>query len=178
MKKTLKLMVFAMLAFGMMACSEKQLTIEDMEEAQASLFNENQTMNLEIAPKVAKQYCRFVKQNPNDPNAPALLFHAIEINVALQEPDKCIEIGDQLMKQYPESIWAPRTLFCLANYVYDEQLHDLDKARETYERLISDYPNSDLVEAAQKSIEYLGMSPDQILERIMVSQMEVEDSEL
>ena len=117
MKKTLKLMLFALLAFCMTACGEKQLTLDDMREAQDSLFNEDQSMNLEVAPDVAEKYCRFVKQNPDDPNSPALLFHAIEIHVVLQNTDKCIEIGDQLLEQYPESSWAPRTLFCLANYV-------------------------------------------------------------
>lgn len=179
MKNTLKLTIAILLAFSMFACNEKKLTLDDMREAEASLMGDDWTMNMDVAPKVAKKYCKFVEQNPNDSTASTWLFHAMEINVMLEEIDKSIELGNKLIEQYPESKWAPRTLFFMANYIYDERLHDLDKARATYEQLISDYPNSDLVDDAQQSIKFLGLTPEEILSIISLSQMEeMEEEEL
>ena len=172
MKQSLKLLAFALLAFGMLACGEKKLTQEDLKAAEATLFNEDKTVNEETAPMVAEKYCQFVKQNPNDSTASRWLYHAMEINVLLKNADKSAEICNQLTTDYPDSQWAPMSLFLLASYVYDDQLNDTAQAHATFQKLIDTYPDSELVDDAQKSIEYLGLTPEEIMARIMMSQME------
>lgn len=180
MKYTLKLMLFAVLAFGLFACGgdPKKLTRDDVKKAETSLFNDDKSMNLEAAPKVAETYCEFVKQNPDDEDAPMWLYHAMEINVQLKNSDKSIALGKQLVEQYPESSWAPMSLFLAASFVYDDQLNDTAQAHATYQKLIDDYPNSALVDDAQKSIEYLGLTPEEIMTLIMMSQFEEEEEDL
>ena len=177
MKKTLKLMTFAVLAFGMLACggNEKKLTLEDLREAQSTLFNSNGWLNEEEAPKIAKKYCQYVEQNPDDTASAKWLFHAMEINVMTKNVDKSIELGNQLLKQFPQTKWAPETLLMLGYYIYDDQLKDTAQAHVLYQRLIDDYPDSDLVDDAQKSIEYLGMSPEEIMMLLQMSHMEEEE---
>ncbi len=180
MNKTLKLMAFALLALGMLACSgnAKKITVEELKEAQTTLFNGNGTLNEKEAPKVAEKYCQFVKQNSGDTAVAKWLFHAMEIQVMLKDSKKSIEIGNQLLEQYPQSKWAPQTLLTLGSFVYNDQLNDTANAHIMFQRLIDDYPNSDLVDDAQKSIEYLGLSPDEIMSLIMMSKMEVEENDL
>jgi len=166
-------MLFALLAFGMFACGEKKLTHDDMKKAEATLFNEDKSVNVEVAPKVAEEYCKFVEQNPNDSTASGWLYHALEINVfMLKDPEKSIEIGNKLMEEYPDSQWAPMSLFLLGSYVYNDQLKDTAQAHIALQRLIDEYPENALVEDAKKSIEYLGLTPEQIMSVIMMSQME------
>lgn len=177
MKKTLKLMLFALMALAMFACGEKKLTQDDLIKAEAALFNEDKTMNETVAPKVAEKYCRFVDQNPDDASSPLWLYHAMEINVQLKNAEKSIELSDKLLKMYPDSKWAPRSLFLLGSFVYNDQLNDTAQAHATFQKLIDTYPDSDLVDDAQKSIEYLGLTPEEIMSLIMMSQMEVEEGE-
>ena len=176
MKNTLKLMLAVILAFGMFACGEKKLTQDDLKKAEATLFNDDKTINEDVAPKVAEKYCKFVEQNPNDSTAAEWLYHAMEINVLLKDTDKSIEIGDKLLKQYPQSSWAPMSLFLLGSFVYDEQLNDTAQAHVAFQRLIDEYPQSEFVDDAQRSIEYLGLTPEEIMSLIIMSQME-EDEE-
>ena len=180
MNKTLKLMAFALLALGMLACggNAKKITVEELKEAQTALFNGNGTLNEKEAPKVAEKYCQFVKQNPGDTAAVKWLFHAMEINLMLKDSKKSIEIGNQLLEQYPQSKWAPQTLLTLGSFVYNDQLNDTAQAHVMFQRLIDEYPESGLVEDAKKSIEYLGMTPEEIMELFVTSQMDVvEDSD-
>ena len=177
MKKTLKLMLFAIVALGMFACGEKKLTQDDLKKAEATLFNEDQTMNEAVAPKVAEKYCQFVDQNPDDASSPLWLYHAMEINVQMKNAQKSAELCDKLLAMYPESKWAPRSLFLLGSFVYNDQLNDTAQAHATFQKLIDTYPDSDLVDDARKSIEYLGLSPEEIMSMIMMSQMEVEEGE-
>lgn len=174
MKNTLKMMLFASLAFGMLACggNGQKLTREDLKAAEATLFNEDRSLNEAVAPQVAEKYCNFVKQNPDDSTAARWLYHAMEINVLLKDADKSAAICNQLLDQYPQSQWAPMSLFLLGSYVYNDQLNDTARAHAMFQRLIDDYPQSELVDDAKKSIEYLGLTPDEIMARIMMSQME------
>ena len=173
-------MAFALLAFGFLACggNAKKLTVEDMKKAEATLFNEDQSMNREAAPQVAETYCEFVKQNPDDAEAPMWLYHAMEINVQLADADKSIALGNQLVEQYPESEWAPMSLFLLASYVYNDQLNDTAQAHATFQKLIDDYPDHSLVDDAQKSIEYLGLTPEEIMNLILMSHFEEEEEDM
>ena len=179
MKKTLKMMVFTVLAFGLFACggNGRKLTVEDMRDAQATLFNADGTLNEKKAPKVAKKYCRYVEQNPNDTASVKWLFHAMEINVMLKDADKSVELCDQLLQQYPQSKWAPMSLILLGSYVYEDMLNDTAQAHAAYQKLIDEYPESHLVDDAQKCIEYLGLSDDDRISKAIMSQMEVVEDE-
>ena len=170
-------MVFVLLAFGMFACggNGKKLTLEDVLAAQATLFNADHTMNRNEAPKVAKTYCQYVKQNPNDTTVVKWLYHAMEINVMMKDADKSIELCDQLLEQYPQSKWAPMSLLLVGSFVYEDMLNDTAQAHAAYQKLIDDYPESALVDDAQKSIEFLGLTQEERMSRIIMSQMDVED---
>lgn len=178
MKNTLKMMMFALLAFGMMACGEKKLTQEDLKKAEATLFNQDQSINEAEAPKVAEKYCKFVEQNPDDATADKWLYHALEINILLKDSNKSIALCDQLVRQYPQSKWTPTGLFLLGSYVYNDQLNDTARAHETFQKVIDNYPESELADDAKKSIEYLGLTPEEIMTLIVMSQMEEEEVEL
>lgn len=170
-------MFVAFLAFGMFACGEKQLTQEDLNKAEASLFNEDGSIKPDKAPGVAKMYCQFVEQNPDDPSAPLWLYHAFEVYVLMKDADQSIAMCDKLLEQYPQSDWSPRALHVLGSFIYEDQLQDLDKARSTYERILAEYPDSDVASSAEASIKYLGMTPEEIMTVISMSQMDVEEGE-
>ena len=93
----------------------------------------------------------------------------------MKDSKKSIEIGNQLLEQYPQSKWAPQTLLTLGSFVYNDQLNDTAQAHVMFQRLIDEYPESGLVEDAKKSIEYLGMTPEEIMSDFLTSQMEEEE---
>lgn len=175
MKKTLKMMVFAVMAFGLFACGEKMLTQKDLKKAESKLFNDDKSINEAEAPKVAEMYCKFVEQSPDDSTAVEWLYHAMEINVMLKNADKSVELCNQLLQEYPQSKWAPMSLFLVGSYVYNDQLNDTAQAHAAFQRLIDDYPESKLVDDAEKSIEYLGLTPEEIMSLIISQMPEDED---
>ena len=175
MKKTLKLMLVAMLAMGMFACGEKKLTYKDMLKAEATLFDEEGYLDTLKAPKVAEKYIKFVEQNPDDTTASLWLYHAMELNVMLKNTEKSMELCDQLVEKYPDSKWAPRGLYLLGSFIYEEEFKDLDKAREVYERIVRDYPECDIIESVNASIKYLGWDPKDIFADMAISQFVCEE---
>lgn len=177
MKKTLRIMVLALLAFGIFACGEKKITEDDLKKVESTLSDESGKLNEEAVPTAVEKFCKFVDQNPDNPSAPDWLFKAMQFEIKVGASDKAIELCDKLLNDYPDYRNNPAALVMLANEVYDSQLHDLDKARATYEKVISDYPDSNWVESAEKLIEYLGLTPEEIMTRIMISGMEEVEGE-
>ena len=177
MKKTLKMMLVALLALGMFACGEKKVTEDELKEAEKALFNDDMTVNPELASQTAEKYCRFVEQNPDAPTAPSWLFKALNVYISTKNADKSIALCDKLVENYPDYEYTPTGMFMVANIIYDSELHDLDKARALYEKILSDYPDNEIVPSVKKSIEYLGLTPEEIMTLIQMSQMEVEEGE-
>ncbi len=104
-------------------------------------------------------------------DSPEALFSAIEEAVfAKQDTQKSIALVDQLLADYPDFDKNPVALFMLASFVYDEQLHDLDKARETYQQIVDDYPDSPFANDAAISITQLGMTPDELVRMFEANQ--------
>ena len=91
-------------------------------------------------------------------DSPEALFEAITESVnAKQEAHKSIDLVNRLVADYPEYENNAAALFMLANFVYDEQLGNLDKARETYQRIIDEYPDSPFANDATIAITQLGI---------------------
>ena len=97
-------------------------------------------------------------------NSPEALFNAIgdAVNTG-KDPQRTIKMVDQLVTDYPSYENTPVALFMLASFVYDEQLHDLDKARETYQQIIDEYPDSPFAADATIAITQLGMTPEELV---------------
>lgn len=97
-------------------------------------------------------------------NSPEALFNALtEGMYAKQDPQESIKMVDRLITDYPDYENNPVALFMLASFVYDEQMHDLDKARETYQRVIDEYPGTPFANDAAIAITQLGMTPEELV---------------
>ena len=155
-------MIVAM-AIMMVSCGDKKLNIEDLEKAEATLFNNDMTTNKEVLPEVYDMFCLYVEQNPDAEDAPDWLFKALNLSFQFKEPQESIELLDKLTEKYPTYKNTPVAMFMVASLVYEEKLGELGKARMLYEKLIAEYPDNDFVPSAQQSIINLGKTPDEII---------------
>ena len=97
-------------------------------------------------------------------DSPEALFNALGEGIyAKQDPQESIMMVNELVTDYPKYENTPVALFMLASFVYDEQLHDLDKARETYQYLIDTYPGTPFANDAAIAITQLGMTPEELV---------------
>lgn len=162
------LLIIAVLLLAMVGCNRNakvaKTTENDVKKAEAALFNEDMSANAEAVPDAIKAFCKYAEENPEAEDAPEYLFKAFEVSVnTKQDPQQSIDLVDRLLKGYPNCDKNPVALFMLATFVYDDQLHNLDKARECYQRIMSDYPESPFARDAAVAIEQLGLSPDELV---------------
>lgn len=163
MKQFIRFTMIAALAVTMMACGNGKLNVEDLKKAEKTLFNEDMTANTEAVPGVVDMFCQYVNENPEAEDAPEWLFKALEIAVGYLEPQKTIEIEEQLYKQYPNYDKTPVGMFMLGTMVYEDKLGELGKAKMLYEKLIAEYPDSEFAPVAEQAIINLGKTPEEII---------------
>ena len=169
MKKSLLFLVMSMMVF-MVGCHNEnksqnnKVTESDVKKAEQALFNEDQTMNAEAINEAVTTFNKYAEENPEAADAAEYLFKAIEISVNTKQDSKqSIDMVSRLLENYPQFDKNPVALFMLATFVYDEQLHDLDKARETYQQIVDNYPESPFANDAAIAITQLGMTPDELI---------------
>ena len=166
MKKVICLWAVA-LAFVLVGCHNGKTTktsIDDVKKAENTLFNSDMSTNPEAVPDAIAAFTKYVDDNPEAADAPEVLFKAVEIAVnTKQDPQQSIGLVNKLVTGYPKFDKNPVALFMLASFVYEERLGDLDKARETYQQIIDNYPDSPFASDAALSIEHLGMTPEELI---------------
>lgn len=141
-----------------------KVTESDVKKAEQALFNEDQTVNAEAMSETVATFSKYAEENPEAADAAEYLFKAIEISVnTKQDPKQSIDMVSHLLENYPQFDKNSVALFMLATFVYDEQLHDLDKARETYQQIVDNYPDSPFANDAAIAITQVGMTPDELI---------------
>ena len=164
MKKNI-LIIALMAIFVVAGCNRNPKTsLDDVKKAESAHFNEDMTANAEAVPNAIATFGKYVEDNPEAAEAPDVLFKAVEVSInTKQDAQQSIGLVNKLVTDYPKFDKNPVALFMLATFVYDEQLGDLDKARETYQQVIDNYPESPFAKDAEISITQLGMTPEELI---------------
>ena len=162
---------FSILLLGLLllaSCSpnrEKQLkAIEEQEQALSTLDMISDDSDLS---NMLSLYRTFAKDFPDDSLAPVFLQRAADMNISLGQPEQAISLLDSIINLYPgfEDLGG---CWFLKGYAY-ETAEQYDKARENYTYFVENYPEHDLANDTRKTLPYLGMSPEEMLEAILKS---------
>ena len=158
--------VFLLLViFGLMVgCSpSRQKTINRIQSLEKRLFApESVSFDKIKADSLITLYENFIKKNPKDSLVPEYLFKAANVAMNMDDGNKAIGLFDQYLKNYPEQQKAPMCVF-FKGFIYENVLHDYDKAREVYLFFIEKYPTNDFTKDARMALKNLGKTPEMLV---------------
>jgi tetratricopeptide (TPR) repeat protein len=163
MKKILIVLTTALL---IVSCSvnrdKEQQKIEQHEAALSSV--DRLTANDETT-EMLSLYRNYAKHFPDDSLAPVYLQRAADLSIALGATDAAVSLLDSVISLYPgfEDIGG---CWFLKGYAY-ETAEMFDSARTAYTYFVDNYPEHSLAADTRRMIDYLGMSPEEMLEAIL-----------
>lgn len=102
---------------------------------------------------------------PNKGDVPMYLRRVARAAESIRQPIKELEIHDWIISKYPNSKEAEQSLFKSA-FIYENQFSNLEEAGKRYRAYIQKYPNSDLADDAQITLDNLGKDPAEMLKAI------------
>ncbi len=148
-------------SFLFFACGPSQKTQkENIFRMQKELENNFDTT---AVAKLIDMYDTYIVKYPEDSLIPEFIFRVAEANRALMRGTQALINYDLLIKQYPNSEYVPECYF-LKGLVFEDVLYDFNAANLSYREFIDKYPEHHLKNDAELSLNYLGMSIEQIIE--------------
>ncbi len=150
------------LCIALFACrsTPKQDVSEEIATLEAKLAN---TPDQETLKDLLALYQRAGDRAKEQETKLDYLWKTGETARALREFDIAESAFVEIYNQHPETEQASKALFLHA-FMCDEDLNQIDRARQLYEDFIAKYPESDFNDDAQFLLEHLGKSDEEMLE--------------
>jgi len=114
------------------------------------------------AGKLVRKYETYAQKFPKSDNAALYLYKAGEVARSSGDMRRSVSLLEQLYEGYRSYEKAPQALF-LAGFVYENDLKNLDKAKEIYSTFMKKYPDHELSASVKFSLENLGKPADEII---------------
>jgi TolA-binding protein len=111
-------------------------------------------------------YEQIVRDAPNSKQAPEALFRSAALyRTTTKDILKSAITYLSISERYPQSEFAHKGLFT-AGFAFANELNNTTKAKVLYERYLSEYKDSSLVEMVRFELKNLGKSADEVLDAL------------
>ncbi|MEZ4907044.1 MAG: hypothetical protein R2771_05255 [Saprospiraceae bacterium] len=103
--------------------------------------------------------------NPNNENTVSYLYNAAQMSQMVGMNKRAIDIYDWILDDYPTNDKVSNALF-MKGFLLDSELKNYSEAKKCYEEFLVRFPESPLVNDVKNSLKYLGMSDEEVLEKL------------
>jgi TolA-binding protein len=163
MKKIFSIFISA-LALLLFSCQpESEKMAEKIKDYENKLVNDStKIMNRTLADEQLKAYNDFIDKFPDDKRCEEYTYKAADLANGMGKTAVALELYHRFCEKYPGSTKAAYGLFLQA-FIYENQLKNLDKAKELYTLFLSKYSSHELAKDAKFSLDNLGKSEDELI---------------
>lgn len=158
------ILLFAVAVLCGCSTSEEK-AMEAIQEKEAALYTSD-TKNFKFDPTQAREtiaaYEAFAQDYPESKDAPEMLLKSADLHRSLKEHQAALSLYQKIAAEFPAFDKQAQVLFLQA-FVYENELHRLEKAKELYEIFLQQYPDHDLADDVQFSLQNLGKTPEEII---------------
>ncbi|MBR5027627.1 MAG: tetratricopeptide repeat protein [Bacteroidales bacterium] len=164
-----KILLIAAAAILMFSCGNKhnrQADLDNITKYEDSIDLQHSILSVETGTHLMDLYTNFASSYPEDSLAPVFWHRAAQVAANIHRPDLALQYLDTVTTKYTDYKDVAVCAF-YKGFVLENVAGDIEHARAAYQDFIDQYPNDPLVKDAQISIENLGLSPEELLEKIL-----------
>ena len=107
-------------------------------------------------------YHKYINEFPQDVMIEEYLFKAGTLSLSLRKGGEALSNFTALINKFPQSAHLAEAYYYKA-FVYEDIIYDIEAARIAYNDFIVRFPDHQFAPDAKLSIQYLGMSPEEIV---------------
>jgi len=112
--------------------------------------------------KLSSLYREYITKFPQDSKVIEYLFQSGTVNIILRKGGEASSDFTMLVDKFSQSPHLAEAYYYIA-YVYEDILYNIEAARLAYQDFMTQFPKHRLAADAALSIQYLGMSPEEIV---------------
>jgi len=162
----MRLVIIIALMLSVVACtSKREKYLEEIRQVEQQVFDTTKIPTAKEMEMLAEMYLEYAKEFPEDTISPLFMLRSAELFKLSGKPAKGFALLDSIYVKYPDSRWAPAALLTAAIW-YDQEARDIARARQKLLTIIEKYPDSEFADDAQKMLDLLDKSPEEILEML------------
>lgn len=148
--------------------SDEQQRLSKVEQSEARFYdiienNPNSPEYKPVARVLAEEYRMFADRHESHEKAAEMMFRAANIKAdVLEEYGVAVGLFRQINRRWPDTEQAERALF-LAGYTYNHVMGQHEQAELVYQEFLATYPESELRQAVEDELQYMGTDFDELL---------------
>ena len=167
----MKKIILCLMGIALMAACGHKMNREEMIK---NIEEHEQTLEMDyldvpdsrdMASEMMSLYRQFYTAFPNDSLAPIYMQCTADLEITFEMTDDAVALLDSIITQYPGYEDVAGCWF-LKGYAY-ESVENYDSARVAYTYFVDNYPDHYLANDTRTTLQYLGLSPEEMFEAIM-----------
>lgn len=182
--KNIPSLLFLAIALLFAACSgtsgEEEKVKQEMDELASRidslenlLFGQESKVDKEVAAQLLQSYIKFTDTYPADDRSPDYLYKGAGIARGVGVHARALKMYQRILEDYPEFGKQAETSFLIA-FTYDNDLKEIDRAKEAYNKVIEEYPDHEFAEQAKERLKTIDLSDEELIELFMKRNAEAE----
>lgn len=168
-----------MAACGGTSAEEEQVKQETEELAtridslENLLFGQESKVDKEVAAQLLQSYLKFTDTYPADDRTPDYLYKGAGIARGVGVHSRALKMYQRILEDYPEFGKQAETSFLIA-FTYDNDLKEIERAKEAYNQVIEQYPDHEFAAQARERLKTIDLSDEELIELFMKRNAEAE----
>ncbi len=151
--------------------SPQQKQRDEINAAEKVLFSDSTMIADKVkANELMKMYIAYADQFQDDSSSADYLFKAGDLANNLHQPSQAIALFGRVQRYHVYNK-VPVALF-LQGFISETELQDFAQAKQFYESFLQKYPNHQLADDVQSSLNNLGKSPEELIKEFEAKQSE------
>lgn len=130
------------------------------------LFGQESKVDKEVAAQLLQSYLKFTDTYPADERTPDFLYKGAGIARGVGVHSRALKMYQRILEDYPEYGKQAETSFLIA-FTYDNDLKEIDLAKEAYNQVIEDYPDHEFAAQAKERLKTIDLSDEELIELFM-----------
>ena len=165
-RKFLCIPMALLLACASCGNNSRQEALDKITKTEDSIDIQNTLVDTEVGMRLIDNYVAFSSQFPEDSLAPVFWHRAAQVAANIHRPDLAVVYLDTIIGQYADYKQLAECYF-YKGFVLENVAQDYDNAKIAYQAFVDKYPNDPLAKDAKVLIENLGLSPEELLAKIL-----------
>jgi outer membrane protein assembly factor BamD (BamD/ComL family) len=175
--KTFNFISLFLIGIFLVGCSQsKEKMIKEITEKEKVLaVDGNFIPEKTKVNEIIALYMKFADKYSKDSLAPVYIYKAASLQMSISQNEEAIAKLDIIIKDYTDYPKLPEAYFLKA-FIYDNNIKNINKARDAYKEFLQKFPKSDLADDATISLGNLGKTPEQIVKEFELKIKQQSDS--
>lgn len=161
--KILKYIVVVTFSMILLSCTNSETTDlkSEIQRLETKIMNAK-SFDILVSQNIVEKYDEFANKNPKSKETPEYIFKAGRLLMNMNKGKEAIEHFNNIYSNYKEYSKVPDCLF-LMGFVYENTLHNNDKAKLMYQTFIEKYPKHEMADDAKASIANIGIPLEDLI---------------